>query len=143
MWHAIEAVQKKEAQVAVSAGNTGALMAISMFQLAALDGIDRPAIAGLWPTVADKASCLMWAPTWNATRDQLVDFAIMGEAFARAVLGLNRPTVGLLNVGAEDMKGHDAVKMRGAILRESEICRWSSTVLSKETTSQTALWMWL
>jgi glycerol-3-phosphate acyltransferase PlsX len=118
MWHTIDAVQKGEAQVAVSAGNTGALMAVSMFQLRTLDGIDRPAIAALWPT--RKGQCVVLDVGANVECDaqQLVDFAIMGEAFARAILGLERPTVALLNVGSEDMKGHDAVKSAAQILRE-------------------------
>ncbi len=118
MWRAIESLQKNEAQVAVSAGNTGALMAISMFQLRMLDGIDRPAIAALWPT--RKGQCVVLDVGANVESDaqQLVDFAIMGEAFARAVLGLERPTVGLLNVGAEEVKGHDAVKGAAQTLRE-------------------------
>jgi len=121
MWHAIEAVQKQEAQVAVSAGNTGALMAVSMFQLRTLDGIDRPAIAALWPTRRGQSVVLDVGANVECDAQQLVDFAIMGEAFARAVLGLARPTVGLLNVGAEDMKGHDAVKTAAQILREVEL----------------------
>ena len=121
MWHAIEAVQKQEAQVAVSVGNTGALMAVSMFQLRTLDGIDRPAIAALWPTRRGQSVVLDVGANVECDAQQLVDFAIMGEAFARAVLGLARPTVGLLNVGAEDMKGHDAVKTAAQILREVEL----------------------
>jgi len=117
MWRAIEALQKQEAQVAVSAGNTGALMAMSMFQLRTLDGIDRPAIAALWPTRKGQCVVLDVGANVEADAQQLVDFAIMGEAFARAVLGLERPTVGLLNVGAEDMKGHDSVKGAAQILR--------------------------
>jgi phosphate acyltransferase len=118
MWRAIESLQKNEAQVAVSAGNTGALMAVSIFQLRMLDGIDRPAIAALWPT--RKGQCVVLDVGANVESDaqQLVDFAIMGEAFARAVLGLERPTVGLLNVGAEEVKGHDAVKSAAQTLRE-------------------------
>lgn len=117
MWRAIEALQRHEAQVAVSAGNTGALMAMSMFQLRTLDGIDRPAIAALWPTRKGQCVVLDVGANVEADAQQLVDFAIMGEAFARAVLGLERPTVGLLNVGAEDMKGHDSVKGAAQILR--------------------------
>jgi glycerol-3-phosphate acyltransferase PlsX len=121
MWHTIESLQKQEAQVAVSAGNTGALMAVSMFQLRTLDGIDRPAIAALWPTQKGQSVVLDVGANVECDAQQLVDFAIMGEAFARAVLGLPRPTVGLLNVGAEDMKGHDAVKTAAQILREVEL----------------------
>jgi len=118
MWHTIEALQKGKAQVAVSAGNTGALMAVSMFQLRTLDGIDRPAIAALWPTRRGQSVVLDVGANVESDAQQLVDFAIMGEAFARAVLGLERPSVALLNVGSEDMKGHDAVKNAAHTLRQ-------------------------
>lgn len=117
MWHAIESVAKGEAQVAISAGNTGALMAMSMFQLGTIEGIDRPAIAALWPTKRSQTVVLDVGANVECDAQQLVDFAVMGEAFARAVLGLERPTVGLLNVGSEEMKGHDAVKGAAQILR--------------------------
>src|SRR5437763_7051397 len=96
MWRTIESLQKREAQVAVSAGNTGALMAMSMFQLRTLDGIDRPAIAALWPSRRGQTVVLDVGANVENDAQQLVDFAVMGEAFARAVLGLERPTVGLL-----------------------------------------------
>jgi glycerol-3-phosphate acyltransferase PlsX len=106
MWHAIESVQKKEAEVAISAGNTGALMAMSMFQLRLIEGVDRPAIAALWPTKRGQSVVLDVGANVGTSATQLVEFAVMGEAFARAILSLERPTVGLLNVGAEDVKGN-------------------------------------
>jgi glycerol-3-phosphate acyltransferase PlsX len=121
MWRAIEAVKNGEAQVAISAGNTGALMAMSMFQLGVLDGIDRPAIAALWPTKRGQSVVLDVGANIECDAEQLVDFAVMGEAFARAILGLERPSVGILNVGAEDMKGHDAVKGAAQILRTATL----------------------
>jgi phosphate acyltransferase len=117
MWHAIESVKNGEAQVVISAGNTGALMAMSMFHLGTIEGIDRPAIAALWPTKRGQTVVLDVGANLESDAQQLVDFAVMGEAFARAILGLERPTVGILNVGAEDMKGHDAVKGAAHILR--------------------------
>jgi glycerol-3-phosphate acyltransferase PlsX len=117
MWRAIEAVAKNEAQVAISAGNTGALMAMAMFQLRVLDGIERPAIAALWPTRRGQSVVLDVGANVETDAQQLVDFAVMGEAFARAILGLERPTVGLLNVGAEEVKGHEAVRGAAQILR--------------------------
>ncbi|HEV2560707.1 MAG TPA: phosphate acyltransferase PlsX [Rhizomicrobium sp.] len=117
MWHAIESVKNGEAQVVISAGNTGALMAMSMFHLGTIEGIDRPAIAALWPTKRGQSVVLDVGANIESDAQQLVDFAVMGEAFARAILGLERPTVGILNVGAEDMKGHDAVKGAAHILR--------------------------
>jgi glycerol-3-phosphate acyltransferase PlsX len=120
MWHAIDSVKTKEAQVAVSAGNTGALMAMSMFQLGTLEGISRPAIAALWPTKRGQSVVLDVGANVVVDDAQLVDFAIMGQAFARAVLGLERPTVGILNVGSEDAKGNDAVKGAAHILRNAK-----------------------
>ncbi|HXS06452.1 MAG TPA: phosphate acyltransferase PlsX [Rhizomicrobium sp.] len=117
MWRAIEAVEKKDAEVAVSAGNTGALMAMSMYQLGTIEGISRPAIASIWPTLRGQSVVLDCGANVSATAEQLVDFAIMGEAFAHAILGLDRPSVGLLNVGTEEQKGNDGVKEAAAILR--------------------------
>jgi glycerol-3-phosphate acyltransferase PlsX len=119
MWRAIDSVKTKEAQVAVSAGNTGALMAMAMFNLGTLDGISRPAIAALWPTKRGQTVVLDCGANISVDAEQLVDFAVMGEAFARAILGLERPTVGILNVGSEDMKGNDAVKEAAHILRNN------------------------
>src|SRR6476646_4674639 len=121
MWRAIEPVKNKEAAVVVSAGNTGALMAMSMFQLGTLDDISRPAIAALWPTKRGQSVVLDCGANVIVTAEQLVDFAVMGEAFARAILGLERPTVGILNVGSEDVKGHDAVKEAAQILRGASL----------------------
>ena len=117
MWRAIEAVEKKDADVAVSAGNTGALMAMSMYQLGTIEGISRPAIASIWPTLRGQTVVLDCGANVTATAEQLVDFAIMGEAFAHAILGLDRPSVGILNVGTEEQKGNDGVKEAAAILR--------------------------
>jgi len=105
--------------VIVSAGNTGALMAMSMFQLGTLDDISRPAIAALWPTKRGQSVVLDCGANIIVTAEQLVDFAVMGEAFARAILGLERPSVGILNVGSEDVKGNDAVKGAAHILRNN------------------------
>jgi glycerol-3-phosphate acyltransferase PlsX len=121
MWRAIESVKNKEAEVIVSAGNTGALMAMSMFQLGVLDGISRPAIAAIWPTKRGQSIVLDVGANISCDAEQLVDFAVMGEAFARAILGLERPTVGLLNVGSEDAKGHDAVKSAAHLLRNASL----------------------
>jgi glycerol-3-phosphate acyltransferase PlsX len=121
MWRAIESVEKKEAEVAISAGNTGALMAMAMFQLRTLEGIDRPAIAALWPTKRGQSVVLDVGANVASDAQQLVEFAIMGEAFARAILGLDRPTVGILNVGAEDVKGNDAVRGAAHMLRSVKL----------------------
>jgi glycerol-3-phosphate acyltransferase PlsX len=121
MWRAIESVQKKDADVAISAGNTGALMAMAMYQLGVLEGVDRPAIAALWPTKRGQSVVLDVGANVVGDAQQLVEFAVMGEAFARAILGLERPTVGLLNVGAEDLKGNEAVRSAAHILRGAKL----------------------
>lgn len=121
MWHAIESVKAGEAEAVVSAGNTGALMAMGMYQLGLIDGISRPAIASVWPTMRGQTVVLDCGANVECDAEQLVDFAVMGEAFARAVLDLPRPRVGLLNIGSEEVKGHEAVKSAGHILRQSEL----------------------
>jgi glycerol-3-phosphate acyltransferase PlsX len=121
MWRAIDSVKQGEAQVAVSAGNTGALMAVSMFGLGIIDGISRPAIATIWPTLKAQTVVLDCGANVTATDEQLVDFAVMGAAFAQVILGLSTPTVGLLNVGSEEQKGNDAVKGAAAILRDARL----------------------
>lgn len=121
MWHAIESVATKEADVIVSAGNTGALMAMAMLQLRIIPNIDRPAIAALWPTKRGQSVVLDVGANVGTDADQLVDFAVMGQAFARAILGLERPTLGILNVGAEDVKGNEHVRGAAQILRHSSL----------------------
>ena len=121
MWLAVDAVVKGEAAGVVSAGNTGALMAVSKFVLRMLPGIDRPAIAGLFPTERGETVMLDLGANVDCSATNLVQFAVMGEVFARAVLGLEQPTIGILNVGAEELKGNDAVKGAANILRESPL----------------------
>jgi glycerol-3-phosphate acyltransferase PlsX len=121
MWKALEAVKTGEADVAVSAGNTGALMAMSKFCLKSMAEIDRPAIAGLWPTVRGESVVLDIGATIGADAHHLVNLAIMGAAMARVVFDLDRPTVGLLNVGVEEIKGNEEVKEAGRILREANL----------------------
>jgi glycerol-3-phosphate acyltransferase PlsX len=119
MWLALEAVKNGEAHVAVSAGNTGALMAISTLILRPLPGIERPALAALWPTV--KAECIVLDVGANigATARKLADFALMGAAMGRALFHVEKPTVGLLNVGVEEIKGNEEVKKAHALLKET------------------------
>jgi glycerol-3-phosphate acyltransferase PlsX len=121
LWLAIEAVQKGEADVAVSAGNTGAFMAMSKLILRPMAGIERPAIAALWPTV--KAECIVLDVGANvgATARQLGDFALMGAAMARALFHIERPTVALLNVGVEEIKGVEEVRQAHAWLKSTEL----------------------
>jgi phosphate acyltransferase len=118
MWLAIDAVKKGEADVAVSAGNTGALMAMARFHLHTLEGIDRPAIATPgWPTVRGDSVVLDLGATIGGDARHLVALAIMGAAMARVLLNIERPTVGLLNIGTEEIKGHEEIREAGEILR--------------------------
>ncbi|MBI1239341.1 MAG: phosphate acyltransferase PlsX [Alphaproteobacteria bacterium] len=117
MWRAIDALRQGEADVAVSAGNTGALMAMAKFQLKTLPNVARPAIVALWPTTRGQSIVLDVGANIGASCEQLVDFAIMGAAFARVTLGLARPSVGLLNIGTEEIKGNEAVKLAAQTLR--------------------------
>src|SRR6201987_5200761 len=114
---AIDAVADGRADGAVSAGNTGALMAMAKFALKMLPGIDRPAMASFFPTQRGESVMLDLGANVECDADNLVQFALMGDVFARTVLGLSQPTVGLLNVGAEDLKGNDAVRGAAARLR--------------------------
>ena len=118
---AINAVKRGEAQGVVSAGNTGALMAMAKFVLRTLPGIDRPAIATYFPTKRGVTVMLDLGANVDCDYNNLVQFAVMGEVFARNVLGLEKPTIGLLNVGAEGMKGNEAVKKTDEILRNSTL----------------------
>ncbi|MFZ1815778.1 MAG: phosphate acyltransferase PlsX [Rhizobiaceae bacterium] len=121
MWRSIEAVKNGEADVCVSAGNTGALMAMAKFCLRTMAGIERPAMAALWPTLKGESVVLDVGANVGAEAGQLIDFALMGSAMARALYDLERPTVGLLNIGVEEVKGMEEVKEAGQILRESEL----------------------
>jgi len=117
MWLAIDAVKKGEADVAVSAGNTGALMAMAKFELRTMAGIDRPAIAAIWPTLRGESIVLDLGASIGADAEHLVNLAAMGSAMATVLLGLDRPTVGLLNIGVEEQKGLEAVREAGQMLR--------------------------
>lgn len=119
MWVALDAVRSGEAHVAVSAGNTGALMAMAKLILRPMPGIERPAIAALWPTVTAECIVLDVGANIGATARQLGDFAILGAAMARALFHVERPTVGLLNVGVEEIKGADEVKQAHAWLKSA------------------------
>jgi len=121
MWKSIEACKTGEAHVTVSAGNTGALMAMSKFCLRLMARIERPAIAAIWPTIRGESVVLDVGATIGADAAHLFDMAIMGAAMARIVFDIDRPTVGLLNVGVEEIKGVEAVKEAGKMLREANL----------------------
>src|SRR5260370_1727658 len=105
MWQAIEAVKSGAADCAVSAGNTGALMAMAKFCLHTMSPIERPAIAAMWPTLRGESIVLDVGATIGAGAQHLVDLAVMGAAMARIVFDIDSPTVGLLYVGTADIKG--------------------------------------
>jgi phosphate acyltransferase len=117
MWLAIEAVKKGEADVAVSAGNTGALMAMARFCLRTLPGIDRPAIAAVWPTARGDSIVLDLGATIGGDAHHLVALAVMGAAMASVLFEKERPTVGLLNIGSEEIKGHEEIREAAELLR--------------------------
>ena len=116
---AIDLVKSGEADCCVSAGNTGALMAMARFVLKMLPGIERPAIASVMPTQRGHTLMLDLGANVNCTAEQLLQFAVMGSALASAVDHSERPTIGLLNIGEEDIKGNDVVKEAAELLRAS------------------------
>ncbi len=115
---AIDAVEKGEAHAVISAGNTGAYMALSKVILKMLSGINRPAIPAILPTFNGKTVVLDLGANVDCTPENLVEFALMGEAFARQLLKIDRPSVGLLNVGSEELKGNATVQAAAHFLRE-------------------------
>jgi glycerol-3-phosphate acyltransferase PlsX len=121
MWNAVEAIREGEAAAAVSSGNTGALMAISKLILRMAADLDRPALVAGIPHPKGITTFLDVGANVDCDAERLVEFAIMGEAFHRAAHGVAHPTVGLLNVGSEDMKGHEEVRQAHAVLREGKI----------------------
>ena len=116
---AINLVREGEADACVSAGNTGALMAISRFVLKMLPGIDRPAICAILPTMKGHAHVLDLGANVDCSPEHLLQFGIMGASLVGAIEHRDRPTVGLLNIGEEEIKGNDVVKRAADLLRES------------------------
>jgi phosphate acyltransferase len=121
MWKTIEAVKTGEADVAVSAGNTGALMAMAKFCLRTMANIERPAIAAIWPTLRGESIVLDVGATIGADSQQLIDFSVMGAAMSRALFQIERPTVGLLNIGVEEVKGQEDIREAGRLMKETPI----------------------
>ena len=121
LWNAVQAVEEGRANAVVSAGNTGAFMAISMFRFRTMEGVHRPALTTRWPAIKGGYTVMLdVGANVEADGEQLVEFAIMGEAFARAVSGIAKPSVGLLNVGAEEQKGHEEIRAAAALIRAAE-----------------------
>ena len=121
MWNTIASVKQGEARVGVSAGNTGALMAMSKLQLRMMPGVQRPAIAAVWPTVRGQSVVLDVGANIECDAAQLTEFAVLGEAYYRALFAVRCPTVGLLNVGTEELKGNAVIKLAHERLQESEL----------------------
>lgn len=120
MWRAMTAAKEGRVDGVVSGGNTGALMAVARMQLGMIEGVDRPAVTALWPTPRGRIVVLDVGANVEASEKELVSFAIMGEAFFRALTGKARPTVGLLNVGSEDIKGHEMIRSAARVLKEAD-----------------------
>jgi len=118
---AIDAVRDGKASGVVSAGNTGALMAMAKMALKTLPGIKRPAIASIMPTSKGEVVMLDLGANVDCDAENLFQFAVMGAVFARSVLGVPNPTVGLLNVGSEDVKGHDELRAANEMLRGADL----------------------
>ncbi len=120
MGMAISSVKSQQAHAVVSSGNTGALMAISKVMLRTLPGISRPAIVGLLPTVDHKVVALDLGANAECEASNLVQFAIMGDAFAKVMMNKPNPSIGLLNIGSEDIKGNDVIKSAAFTLSNQE-----------------------
>lgn len=118
---AIDAVAAGEASGIVSAGNTGALMALAKIVIKTMPEIDRPALAAIGPSARGDVVLLDLGANVQCDARNLVEFAIMGDAFARVALGLTSPSIGLLNVGSEELKGDDRVRAAAEILRDSHV----------------------
>jgi len=119
LWNAVASVENGEANAVVSAGNTGAFMAMSLFRFRAMEGVHRPALTTRWPNMKGGYTVILdVGANVEADNEQLVEFAIMGEAFQRAVSGKERPSVALLNVGAEEQKGHEEIRAAAQLIRD-------------------------
>jgi len=116
MWKAIELVAEGQVEAVVSAGNTGALMAMSKLQLRMIEGVSRPAIAGFFPSSSGHSCVLDLGANIECDAENLIQFAIMGSAFYRDIYGMETPSVGLLNVGEEDQKGFDYLREAAKVL---------------------------
>lgn len=125
---AIDLVKSGEADACVSAGNTGALMATARFVLKTLPGIDRPAIAAFMPSLKGPVLMLDLGANVDCTAEQLLQFALMGSMLTSTVSHKERPTVGLLNIGEEEIKGNEMVKRASELIRESHLINFYGNV---------------
>ena len=118
MWGCINAVSEGKADIAISAGNTGALMGLSTIILRTIDGIERAAISSLWPNKTSHSVVLDLGANVEVTSDQLVQFGILGYSYAKSVFSKNDPTIGLLNIGHEEMKGTEIIQDASIKMKE-------------------------
>jgi len=121
MWLAVDAAAQGRADSVVSAGNTGALLAISMFAMRMVEGAHRPALASFLPTLRGETVMLDLGANLECDAENLAEFAVMGSVFAQVLLGQDKPRVGLLNVGSEDLKGHEELREAAAWLRRDGV----------------------
>ena len=121
MRYAIDMVKAQEADACVSAGNTGALMAIARFVLKTLPGIDRPAICAMLPGLTQSTRVLDLGANVDSSSEELFRFAVMGSVISAAIDGRPNPRVALLNIGEEEIKGNDAVKQTAVLLAKSSL----------------------
>lgn len=134
MGMAINAVKQQDAHAIVSSGNTGALMAIAKLALRTLPGINRPAIAGLLPTINGKIVALDLGANAECEPSNLVEFAIMGDAFAKVMLNKTNPSIALLNIGSEDIKGNETIKSAAQILHSQDCLNFTGYVEADDIT---------
>ncbi|MBA5724193.1 phosphate acyltransferase PlsX [Candidatus Liberibacter sp.] len=120
MWCAIEAVKKKQASAVLTAGNTAVLIPMARFCLSKISGIDRPSLIAFWPTVRGQCIVLDVGASMGADVSHMIQLSILGGAFVRAVWNEKRPSVGLLNLGSEETKGHEVLREASRLLREHD-----------------------
>ena len=127
MWKVINSLKEKETDIALSAGNTGALLVISRLLLKTIDGISKPALAGLWPNQNNMNVVLDLGANIECNEKNLVDFACMGSAFYQSIFNTDRPKISLLNIGLEEYKGNDILKKTFTILKENKMKNFNFT----------------
>ena len=121
MWKAIESQKNNLCDITLSAGNTGALLIMSKLLLKTLNGINKPALAGLWPSKKNMSIVLDLGANVDCSEKNLADFACMGSALSKSIFGIDRPKVALLNIGLEEIKGNEILKNTYSILKKSEV----------------------
>ena len=120
MWLAIESVKKKEADIVVSAGNTGALLVISKLNLKMIENIDKPALSALWPNKKSMSVVLDLGANIECSSKNLLDFSIMGASLYKSLYPNDKPNVGILNIGSEEFKGNEVIKETYQILNDKK-----------------------